>query len=137
MAPATAAVAENEGGGAPSSLQQQAAAAPAPPPPQLQPPSSEAYDRFLALACEAFGVLRSAAAAPSLAAALHLASRCAAPDIARAPAKAVDFVADRLRPGDRDGEGAARALADAISEGAAALVPQLLETTHKWAQNFR
>ena len=143
----------NEGGGASSSFQQavppsspssSASAAPPPPspsqppppPPLPQPPSSEAYDRFLALACEAFGVLRTSAA-PSLVAALHLASRCAAPDIARAPAKAVLFVADRLRPGDRDGEAAARALADAIAEGAAALVPALLDTTHRWAQSWR
>ena len=133
------------GGGAPSLQQQQQQAAPsavpAPPPQpsqhQQQPSSSEAYDRFLALACEAFGVLRSPNAAPQLIGALHLASRCAAPDIARAPAKAVLFVSDRLRPGDRDGEAAARALADAIAEGAAALVPALLETTHRWAQSWR
>ena len=136
-----AAAAANEGGGgvAPPPSQQAtpstSATAPAPPPSQ-PPSSSEAYDRFLALACEAFGVLRSSAA-PSLVAALHLASRCAAPDIARAPSKAVLFVADRLRPGERDGEAAARALADAIAEGAAALVPALLDTTHRWAQSWR
>ena len=154
-APAAAAAAASEGG---QSLSLPLLASPSPPAvtPQPQPPppppssssSSECYDRFLALACEAFGVLRSPNAAPLLLQALHLASQCAAPDIARAPAQAVLFVSGRLRPGDHHhseesgssgsgAEAAARALADAIAEGAAALVPALLDTTHRWAQSWR
>ena len=92
------------------------------------------FARFTSLACEAFTVLRSAG--PRLAACLHLASRCAAPDVARAPARAVLFVLDRLRLDVGDVE-AADGLAAALRDGAAALVPALFDKTHQWAQNWR
>ena len=96
--------------------------------------ASPHFARFTSLACEAFTVLRSAG--PRLAACLHLASRCAAPDVARAPARAVLFVLDRLRLDVGDVE-AADGLAAALRDGAAALVPALFDKTHQWAQNWR
>lgn len=97
-------------------------------------PGSDAHRRCDALACEAYSVLRRAA--PRLAACLHLAARCAAPDVRRAPASAALFVLDRLRTGAGDAA-AGDAFAAALRDGAAALAPALFERTHQWAQAWR
>ncbi|KAK9813719.1 hypothetical protein WJX73_005251 [Symbiochloris irregularis] len=95
---------------------------------------SPAYRRFCSLACEAYNILRkSASLLLSLA---HLMAGSSIPDIHAAPETALLKLQEKLRL-DLDDESAAEWMQQLLNESATALMPQIMETTHRWAQYWR
>ncbi|RMZ56798.1 hypothetical protein APUTEX25_002887, partial [Auxenochlorella protothecoides] len=92
---------------------------------------SEHYRRFASHACEAFNVLRKSAGL--LTGLLRLMAGSRLPDIAADPDAALLKVQEKLRL-DLGDEEAARYMRQLLADSASALMPAIMETTHRWAQ---
>ncbi|KFM26153.1 Phosphatidylinositol 3-kinase, root isoform [Auxenochlorella protothecoides] len=95
---------------------------------------SEHYRRFASHACEAFNVLRKSAGL--LTGLLRLMAGSRLPDIAADPDAALLKVQEKLRL-DLGDEEAARYMRQLLADSASALMPAIMETTHRWAQYWR
>lgn len=95
---------------------------------------SEHYRRFASHACEAYNCLRKSAGL--LTGLIHLMAGSRLPDIAADPQAAVLKVQEKLRL-DLSDEEAARFMRGLLAESASALMPAIMETTHRWAQYWR
>eukprot|EP00887_Chlorella_sp_A99_P006299 scaffold3.g6299.t1 len=92
------------------------------------------YRQFTTLCCEAYNILRKSA--NLLLSLFHLMAGASIPTIQADPEKALLKLQERLRPELSD-EGAAAWMQQLLGDSASALMPQLIETTHRWAQYWR
>ena len=95
---------------------------------------SEHYRQFRAYCCEAYNVLRRSA--NLILSLFHLMAGAAVPDVKLDPEKALLKLQEKLRL-DMDDEQAVDWMQQLLSESASALMPQIMETTHRWAQYWR
>lgn len=93
-----------------------------------------AYRAFRTFACEAYNILRRSAGL--LLSLFHLMAGTAVADLAADPSKALLKLQDTLRL-DMDDESAVAWMQQLLNESATALMPQIMETGHKWAQYWR
>ncbi|KAK9840409.1 hypothetical protein WJX74_009457 [Apatococcus lobatus] len=95
---------------------------------------SEHYRHFKMLCCEAYNILRKSASL--ILSLFHLMSGAAIPDIHPDPEKAMLKLQEKLRL-DLDDESAIEWMQQLLNESATALMPQIMETGHRWAQYWR
>lgn len=95
-------------------------------------PDSPHYRDFESHCCEAYNIVRKSA--PLLLAAVRLVARDALPDFR--PEAAQLRLLEKLRLDLSDSE-AADLIRRVLADSARALMPQIIETTHRWAQYWR
>ncbi|GIL80848.1 hypothetical protein Vretimale_9438 [Volvox reticuliferus] len=95
---------------------------------------SEYYKQFRMFACEAYNILRKRA--DLILSLFHLMAGASIEAIRVDPEKAILKLQDKFRL-DFDDEAAVEWMQGLINESATALLPQLVETTHRWAQYWR
>ncbi|GIL50814.1 hypothetical protein Vafri_6947 [Volvox africanus] len=95
---------------------------------------SEYYKQFRMFACEAYNILRQRA--DLILSLFHLMAGASIEAIRVDPEKAILKLQDKFRL-DFDDEAAVEWMQGLINESATALLPQLVETTHRWAQYWR
>ncbi|PNW88579.1 hypothetical protein CHLRE_01g035500v5 [Chlamydomonas reinhardtii] len=95
---------------------------------------SEYYKQFRMYACEAYNILRKRA--DLILSLFHLMAGASIEAIRADPEKAILKLQDKFRL-DFDDEAAVEWMQGLINESATALLPQLVETTHRWAQYWR
>ncbi|EFJ45030.1 hypothetical protein VOLCADRAFT_40672, partial [Volvox carteri f. nagariensis] len=95
---------------------------------------SEYYKQFRMFACEAYNILRKRA--DLILSLFHLMAGASIEAIRADPEKAILKLQDKFRL-DFDDEAAVEWMQGLINESATALLPQLVETTHRWAQYWR
>jgi phosphatidylinositol 3-kinase len=98
------------------------------------PQDSTYYAQFRMLSCEAYNILRKSA--DLILSLFHLMAGASIPAIRQHPENALLKLTEKLRL-DLDDEAAIEALQGLINESATALMPQIVETTHRWAQYWR
>mmetsp|Transcript_20231 Transcript_20231/g.60979 ORF Transcript_20231/g.60979 Transcript_20231/m.60979 type:complete len:864 (+) Transcript_20231:256-2847(+) len=94
----------------------------------------DAYRAFRTLACEAYNILRRSSGL--LLSLVHLMARASITDLKADPNKALLKLQETLRL-DMDDEAAVEWMQQLLTESATALMPQIMETGHKWAQYWR
>ena len=94
---------------------------------------SPRYQHFQTLCCEAFDILRKSA--PLVLTLVRLMEGSTIPDIASQP-DATLKVMEKLHL-ELDAEGARAFMRNMLEESARALMPQVMETAHRWAQYWR
>ena len=92
------------------------------------------YRQFQTYCCEAYNILRKSA--NLLLSLFHLMAGASIPAIQSDPEKAMLKLQEKLRP-DLSDEEAAAWMQQLLADSASALMPQLIETTHRWAQYWR
>lgn len=95
---------------------------------------SDHYRQFQTYCCEAYNILRKSS--NLLLSLFHLMAGASIPDIQSDPEKALLKLQEKLRLDLKD-EDAAVWMQQLLSESATALIPQIMEATHKWAQYWR
>lgn len=96
--------------------------------------TSPYYEDFLRYCCEAYNIIRKNS---NLVLNLfHLMAGCSIPDINMDPEKAMLVVQERLELGLDYGE-AVQKMQNLVNDSAFALMPQIMETTHRWAQYWK
>ena len=95
---------------------------------------SDAYVRFRTYACEAYNILRKNA--DLILSLFHLMAGASIDAIRSNPENASLKLQEKLRL-DFDDERAVEWMQGLINESATALMPQIVETTHRWAQYWR
>ncbi|GLC43266.1 hypothetical protein PLESTF_000410600 [Pleodorina starrii] len=95
---------------------------------------SEYYKQFRMFACEAYNILRKRA--DLILSLFHLMAGASIEVIRADPEKALLKLQDKFRL-DFDDEAAVEWMQGLINESATALLPQIVETTHRWAQYWR
>lgn len=92
------------------------------------------YVQFRMYACEAYNILRKSA--DLILSLFHLMAGSAIESIRQDPEKAMLKLQEKLRL-EIDDEQAVQWMQSLINESATALMPQIVETTHRWAQYWR
>ncbi|MEW5302904.1 MAG: hypothetical protein WDW36_005643 [Sanguina aurantia] len=92
------------------------------------------YVQFRMYACEAYNILRKSA--DLILSLFHLMAGASIEAIRQDPEKAILKLQDKFRL-DYDDEAAVVYMQQLINESATALMPQIVETTHRWAQYWR
>lgn len=96
--------------------------------------SSPHYEDFVKYCCEAYNIIRKNS---NLVLSLfHLMFGSSIPDISMDNEKAMLKIQERLQPDLPDGD-AVQKMKVLINESANALMPQIMETTHRWAQYWK
>lgn len=95
---------------------------------------SDYYKQFRMYACEAYNILRKRA--DLILSLFHLMAGASIEAIRADPEKAILKLQDKFRL-DFDDEAAVEWMQGLINESATALLPQIVETTHRWAQYWR
>lgn len=96
--------------------------------------NSEYYNNFLTYCIEAYNIIRKSG--HLILSLFHLMADSSIPDISCDPEKAMLKIQDRLDL-DMDDEAVILRMQHLINESASALMPQIMEATHKWAQYWR
>ncbi|KDD73211.1 hypothetical protein H632_c2423p0, partial [Helicosporidium sp. ATCC 50920] len=97
-------------------------------------PGAPHYAAFTTFCTEAYNLLRKSSGL--LLGLVHLMAGANVPDIAPDPAGALLRMREKLRIDLRDEEAAAH-MRQLLADSAGALLPQIMETTHRWAQYWR
>ncbi|CAD7699398.1 unnamed protein product [Ostreobium quekettii] len=95
---------------------------------------SPPYKEFKTYCCEAYNILRKSA--NLILSLFHLMAGASIPDVKADPEKAMLKVQERLAL-HLDDEGAVQWIQQLINESTSALVPQIMEATHRFAQYWR
>eukprot|EP00873_Tetraselmis_striata_P009874 jgi/Tetstr1/430138/TSEL_019971.t1 len=95
---------------------------------------SEHYVKFRTYCCEAYNILRKSA--NLILSLFHLMAGADLPDIKDDPEKVMLKLQEKLRL-DLDDDAAVQWIQQLINESASALMPAIMETTHRWAQYWR
>ncbi|KAK9811578.1 hypothetical protein WJX72_006428 [[Myrmecia] bisecta] len=95
---------------------------------------SDHYRQFRTYCCEAYNILRKSATL--ILSLFHLMAGASIPDVRYDPEKAMLKLQEKLRL-DVDDEAAVEWMQQLLNESATALMPQIMETTHRWAQYWR
>mmetsp|Transcript_13228 Transcript_13228/g.23573 ORF Transcript_13228/g.23573 Transcript_13228/m.23573 type:complete len:451 (-) Transcript_13228:1023-2375(-) len=95
---------------------------------------SEHYVQFRTYCCEAYNILRKSA--NLILSLFHLMAGADLPDIKADPEKVMLKLQEKLRL-DLDDDAAVQWIQQLINESASALMPAIMETTHRWAQYWR
>ena len=96
--------------------------------------NSESYRQFHSYCCEAYNILRKWA--PLILNLFQLMEGARIPDISNDPEKAMLKLQEKFRL-DLNDEEAGQWMQKLINDSASALMPQLLETAHRWATYWR
>jgi phosphatidylinositol 3-kinase len=91
------------------------------------------YKKFLSLSCEAYNILRKSSTL--LLSLLHLMAGSSIPDIRSDPEKALLKLQERLRM-DLGDEEAAAWMVRVLTDSVRAMMPQLMETAHRFAKQW-
>ena len=96
--------------------------------------NSESYRQFHSYCCEAYNILRKWA--PLILNLFQLMEGARIPDISNDPEKAMLKLQEKFRL-DLNDEEAGQWMQKLINDSASALMPQLMETAHRWATYWR